>query len=151
MSKNMLPYPGKNESHDSWMRRCDDWDRNRKNEQESRWAGETDGKGLTPKQAAKLAKVEAKLPEGWSYTVTNDNHQVALHSPSESYVALATRDGKSLTGQTNIGAKGALLINRACAAVFGKQPCWYNWDTKTDRAVPIFTAAEWSETQASLR
>lgn len=34
-----LPYPGRYESHDSWMRRCDEWERNRDWNRKMRNAG----------------------------------------------------------------------------------------------------------------
>ena len=125
----MTPYPKWNESHESWIRRCDDYERERRQEQEGRWASSPNGRGLTDKQAAKLAKVQAKLPQGWKYTVTNDNQQICLAIPLDSSAGCATKMGKRIdagvSGKGECGAVLALLLNRATAAVWGWQASWY--------------------------
>lgn len=150
------PYPGRFESHESWMRRCDEAERQQKADNDNRWAGSPDSRGLTDKQAAKLAKVQAKLPEGWHYWVTNDNQQIGLRSPeSNGDLALATKEGKYISAQVYQegveGAKMAILINRASAAVWGKQASWFHWDHTTNNAVPIFPHEDWNKALKELR
>lgn len=139
------PYPGRYESHESWMSRCDAAERQQRAENEERYNSAPNGRGLTEKQKAKLAKVEAKLPEGWSYWVTNDNRQIGLFAGNSSTDAFATKEGKFISGMSSVGAIGALLINRACAAVWGQQPVWWNGSE------PIFTAEEWNAATKELK
>ncbi len=49
---NQLPYPGRYESHDSWMRRCDEWKRER-----NRWNQELNSR-QTSSKSGRHGKVE---------------------------------------------------------------------------------------------
>ena len=123
------PYPGKYESTESWLSRCDAVERRQKQEDAARWAGSPHGEGLTQKQKQKLAKAESKLLAGWFYTVTNDNKQIELFDADGNSAAIATKDSTFVAGGIDAGsytgAYGALVLNRACSAVWGKQPNWY--------------------------
>jgi hypothetical protein len=46
MSKSHLPYPGRHESHESWMRRCDEWQENRRRSQSRGLSGSPEYHGL---------------------------------------------------------------------------------------------------------
>jgi|ERR1700722_8033390 len=48
MSKSHLPYPGKFESHNSWMSRCDQWKKNRHRNQSRGLSGKPDFHGYKP-------------------------------------------------------------------------------------------------------
>ncbi len=139
-----VPYPKKHESFDSWDERCKEVEYREQQERQDHYNSSPDGEGLTDKQKAKLKKAEAKLPDGWVYWITNDNHVLGLRD-TEQDKALATKEGGYIRAQvyTN-GAEAAwlaLLLNRACAAVWGKQPSWYE----------AFTEEEWKEAYARLK
>lgn len=89
---------------------------------------------LTEKQTERLRKAEAKLPTGFEYVLhdTNDNHAktavwgVTLLKDGEpvGYV------GKNMCANCTAGRSDTelqkLLLNRAAAALWHKQPLWTN-------------------------
>lgn len=52
----MLPYPGRYESHDSWMRRCDEWESNRRwyNNQQSGLSGKPNRQGVVKEPTKRI-------------------------------------------------------------------------------------------------
>ncbi len=75
------------------------------------------GLALTPKQQAKLDRASRKLPEGWTYEVSDDNRQILVKS-NDGTVACATLRGHFVSGWVDCDL---ILLNRACAAVWGRQ------------------------------
>lgn len=90
-------------------------------------------KTLTDKQAARLAKIEAKLPEGWEYNLHNAdaNHFNCLPVWGVSLYKDGNHVGyvsKSMDANCTAGREDTelqkLLLNRVAAALWHKQPRW---------------------------
>jgi hypothetical protein len=96
-------------------------------------------KNLTHKQAARFASVEAKLPEGYSYSLHNESDAgfrdqpvwgVTLYGPGESSLGYVSKP--DARGWVNANrTKGRedtelqqLLLNRVSAALWHRQPVW---------------------------
>lgn len=92
-------------------------------------------KQLTAKQQAKLLKAEAKLPSGFTYVLHAEKDDGSRGDVwGVSVLNEALDDGpighvqNNMLAHTSCGEEHAatvrLLLNRAAAAIWGKQPCW---------------------------